>query len=363
MDRSPSDEEIRQAVGKYVARRGITVHPTETNTNVHRNPLLKFEIVRSVKDTREGSRKVPGSGKDIAKRGTYTDLETYPVDPPADPREYKRVDLVREGSFEVVDCEDCTGGTYLCTECDGRGKHDCAPYVDCPVCDRSTNVCWECEGRGRPRTRRRTPPRPRPAGAPERATCKRCGVEDVACPKCEGEGQLECPDCEKQGFVTCESCNGKGRHTHAECRGTGRFALWTEGVVEFTPVPDGANVPAPAGLRRQTDRLGRWRPVTLTRATDKLPDDLDPAHRRLVEPRLALGEREFGRSATLRHLPFCHVTMVADPHRVYYAFPSNSGIEVVARPTKERVRHYAAITVAALAVVALVATLVLAALN
>lgn len=138
---------------------------------------------------------------------------------------------------------------------------------------------------------------------------------------------------------------------------------WTEGFIDQTPHREKERQLGRLDLRRPTGNAGRWREAVLTRATDKLPDDLEDAHRNLITPRLAVREGEVARRAPLRHLPLARVRVHADPHRDYYAFPSHTGIEVVSRPTKERVRHFAALTGAVAVLVALVVVLVLAVLG
>ncbi|MFD3620317.1 hypothetical protein ACFWWT_34780 [Streptomyces sp. NPDC058676] len=367
MVREPSGEEMLQAVEAHVARRGLTTRLTSPGTaDLTWQSLLDFRVVRSIETRGERPMREPGSRGEIAGRPTYTDIRAYRVDPPTDPERHNGLLLVRRGTLDEVLCGDCHGGTNECAACGGRGRSDCPRFVDCAACQGGPDACWECEGTGRPRTRRSTASRHPHATAGERAaraTCTRCRVPDVACPKCRGRRQLDCPACKKAGFVECEACEGTKRVTHQECQGTGRFTVWTEGFVDHTPHHDKERQLGRLDLRRSTGNAGDWRETVLTKATDKLPDDLEDAHRELVTPRLAVRKGEVARRVTLRHLPLAVVRVHADPHRDYYVFPSRTGIEVASRPTRERVRHFAAITAAAAVVVALVVALVVAVLG
>ncbi|KUN92348.1 hypothetical protein [Streptomyces resistomycificus] len=366
MGREPSGEDMLEAVEAHVVRRGVTTRLTAPGTaDLTWQPLLDFRVVRCVETRGERPMRRPGGPGEVADRPTYTDVRTHRVHPPADPGRHEVHLLVRRGSLDEVPCDGCRDGSNECGACDGRGRRDCPRFVDCSGCQGGPDSCWECEGTGRPRTRRATRPRHPYATTlgerPARTTCKRCRIPDVACPKCRGRRQLDCPACDKAGYVECEQCAGTRRVTHQECEGTGRFTEWTEGWVHHTPHHDKERRLGRLDLRRPTGGLGAWRTAELTSATDKLPDDLDDAHRELITPRLAVREGEVARRVTLRHLPLAHVRVHADPHRDYYAFPSHTGIEVVARPTGERVRHFAAITAAVVVLVTFAVVLVVAA--
>ncbi|MFE9441045.1 hypothetical protein ACFYO2_19000 [Streptomyces sp. NPDC006602] len=297
MARGPSDEEILEAVEAYAARRGITTRLSSPGTaDLSRQSLLDFRVVRCIETRDEHPMREPGSRGEIADRPTYTDIRTYPVDPPTDPERAQRWVLVRRGSLDEVLCADCHGGTNKCAACGGRGRHDCPRFVDCAECQGGPDACWECEGTGRSRTRRATASRHPYATAQDRAaraTCARCRIPDVACPECRGRRQLDCPACKKTGYVQCEVCEGTKRVTHQECQGTGRFTVWTEGIVDRTPHHDKERQLGRLDLRRSTGNLGEWRKVVLTKATDKLPDDLDDAHRVLITPHLAVHKGEW----------------------------------------------------------------------
>ena len=359
----PSDAEILEAVEAYAGRRGVAARLTEPGAPVPVwKLLLDFRIVRCVETRGERPMREPGGRDDLASRPTYTDIDTHRVPPPADPEKTDAWLLVRQGSLGEERCEACDGGTNVCGTCDGRGVRDCPRFVDCPVCQGGPDACWECEGTGRRRAGR--PARLR-SGTPsaQRALCARCRASNAACPKCTGRRQLDCPDCKKKGFVRCEACAGTKRVTHQECRGTGRFTVWTEGWIHQNPHREKERRLGRLDLRPTTGSTGQWLETVLRTSTDKLPADLNDADEALIAPHLARRAGEVARRATLRRLPLAHVSVPADPHRDYFAFPSHTGIEVVSRPTTERVRYFAAIATASVLLVALVAVLAVMALR
>ncbi|MGC0403127.1 hypothetical protein RKD27_005771 [Streptomyces sp. SAI-126] len=374
----PSDTEILEAVEAHAGRRGVAGRLTDPGAAALTwTILLDFRIVRSLETRGERPMREPGSRDDIANRPTYTVLDSHPVPPPDDPEQARSRLLVREGSLDEERCADCDGGTNKCGPCRGRGVLDCPRFVDCPVCEAGPDACWECEGTGRPRSRK--PPRPRAgtnaadrarpragtsaADRAARVRCARCRIDDVACPKCRGRRQLDCPDCRKSGQVECTACSGTKRVTHPECRGTGRFTVWTEGWIRHTPHRARERRPGRADLRRATGNTGDWHENVLRRTTDKLPDDLDESDEALIAPHLTPRKNEVARRATLRRLPLAQVRVHADPHRDYFAFPSRTGIEVVSRPTSERVRYFAAVATVSVVLVTLAAVLAVALLR
>ncbi|GAA3051817.1 hypothetical protein [Streptomyces glomeratus] len=363
MAKEPSTEEILQAVELHVARHGITARLSSPGTaDLSRQPLLDCRIVRSIEKREEGRRRVPGRPADVAGRETYTDLATHPLDPPSDPSTARKVELVLEGSLGEAPCDGCDGGRTDCERCAGRGRLECEPFVECEGCEGGIDACWECEGSGRPRPRgRRTDPRP--ADVRQRVRCVRCRRPDAACPACLGRGRTKCADCKGTGSVQCPGCKGARRLRHAECAGTGVFTTWTGAVISHTPEVRRVEQSAPLHLRQPTDGAGQWRRTVLTTATEKLPDDLDPRHRELILPHLALADGEVGRRVTVRRLPLARVTAHADPDRVYFAFPSHTGIKVVERPSRQRVVRFTAVASTTLAVAVLVLVLVLVVLG
>lgn len=363
----PSDTEILEAVGAHAGRRGIAARATETGAAVLTwQTLLDFRIVRSVETRGERPMRQPGNRREeLADRPTYTSITAHRVDPPADPSRPEALLLVRRASLGEEWCEDCDGGTNLCTACGGRGGRDCPRFVDCPACQGGPDSCWECEGTGRPRSRRPARPRPgtTPADRAARVRCERCRTSDAACPKCRGRRQLDCPDCGKSGFVQCGVCAGTKRVTHQECEGTGRFTVWTEGWIRQTPHHEKERRLGRLDLRRTTGTAGSWQETVLRTATEKLPDDLPEPDHALLTPHLTRHDGEVARRATLRRLPLAHVRLHTDPHRDYFAFPSSGGIEVTSRPTTERVRYFATIATVSVVLVVLVTVLAMALLR
>ncbi|MFJ8104373.1 hypothetical protein [Streptomyces sp. NPDC096132] len=352
MATAPSDEEMLQAVERRVSRPGVTTRLTVPGAAALTwQSVFECRIVRSVERRTERRRRVKGRQSGLANRPTYTHLGTYPVAPPADPGAQRRLELVQEGSLAEEPCEDCVDGKRDCEACEGRGGRPCPRHIECDACHGGPDACWECDGTGHPRTKRSRAPRPRPEGAEARAACKRCRRADVACPKCLGERQVTCPVCKGTGTAGCGTCKGAKRLRHEECGGTGRFTAWTEGVVTHTPAAEELRPAYPPFSKL---RKGQWRTAVLTSADDDLPDFLEDAHLKQAAPFLAVKEGEVGRRVTLRYLPLARVELRTDPDRVYYAFPEASGeIEVIGRPSRQRVTAlawaaFAVITLAAL---------------
>ncbi|MFD8030918.1 hypothetical protein ACFV3F_19615 [Streptomyces sp. NPDC059717] len=363
MAREPSAEELLQAVGEHVARHGISVLLTSPGAaHLSWQSLLDCRIVRSVEERSEREMRTTGRRRDIAERPAYTDLASHPVETPADPVTPLRLELVREGSLGEVSCEGCEGGRRTCGRCTGNGRLACEKFVSCDGCGGGIDACWECDGTGRPR-RRGNLTGSRPVDGPQRARCSRCHRPDAACPKCLGKGRVDCPACRASGFVECSACRGEGRVKHTECAGTGLFTTWTGAVISRTADQRKVEEAAPLHIRSATDGAGAWRRSVLTGVTDKLPDDLEPVHRTLIEGHLALAKNEVGRRVTIRYLPLARVTVHADPDRVYFAFPSSTGIKVVERPSKQRVVRFSAIASTAVAVAVLLLLLVVVVLN
>ncbi|MCX4762367.1 hypothetical protein OG562_15555 [Streptomyces sp. NBC_01275] len=351
----PSDEEILQAVERFLSRRGVPVSRLADPgaAAVSWQSVLECRIVRSIE--RREERRIRVEGRRSGKRGvasgpTYTDLATHSVAPPADPATPHQVTLLREGSLTETECGDCAAGKQDCERCDGRGGHTCRRHVECDVCHGGPDACWECDGTGHPRTHRVRRTAPRPEDARERAECRRCKRPEVACPKCLGERQLPCPTCAGSGRVTCDACRGAKRLRHGECAGTGWFTEWTQGVVTHTPHTDELRTAAYPFLTRL--RKGQWHYATLTAATDDLPDFLEDAHRKQLTPVLAVKKQEVRRRVDLRYLPVARVVITGEPDSVYYAYPGHTAVKVLHRPSKDRVTALAWCVAAVIALVA-----------
>ncbi|MFF5189509.1 hypothetical protein ACFY30_38080 [Streptomyces sp. NPDC000345] len=352
MATAPSDEEVLRAVERRVSRPGVTTRLTVPGAAaLSWQSVFACRIVRSIERRVERGRRVKGRPSGLANRPTYTDLGAYPVKPPADPATPRRLELVREDSLAQEPCGDCVDGRKDCAACAGRGGRACPRHLECDACHGGPDACWECDGTGHPRTRRPRAARARPEDGRERAACKRCRRPDVACPKCLGERQITCTVCKGTGFAGCGACKGAKRLRHEECGGTGRFTVWTEGVVTHTPSVD--EIP-PVYPPFSKLKKGQWRTAELTGADAALPDFLEDVHLERAAPLLAVEEGEVARRVTLRHLPLARVELTSDPDRVYYAFPDlTGGIEVIGRPSRQRLTAlaWAAFALAALAAV------------
>jgi hypothetical protein len=355
---APSDEAILQAVERHISEHGTSVDLSAPGAaRISWHSVFEFHVHRSIEKRYEQQGKAKGSDGKVATKPTYTDLEAYPVAPPADPQTSQRTSLVLQGTIDEELCGGCVGGRNQCGACKGRGRLPCPTHVECEACHGGPDTCWECDGTGTPRTRRRrSGTRDRGPDAPKRETCKRCRSRDVACPTCLGETATPCRECDKKGSLPCEECNGAKRVEHKRCGGTGRFTVWTEGIIAHTPDTDEVILPGPQFSWLKTASLGEWRRAELTGVTEKLPDFLQDAHRRLVAPHLPAKKHEVSRRMTFRHLPIARVEVVAHPHRVYYAFPAVTGIEVARRPSRDHVKALVW-TAAALAALTTVVTL------
>ncbi|MFF1544627.1 hypothetical protein [Streptomyces sp. NPDC058291] len=358
---APSDEEMLKAVERYVSQHGAPVDLSAPGAaEVSWRSLFEFHVLRSIESRYERSARDKGRFEEITARPTYSDLAAYPVPPPADPARTYRTRLVREGSVDEEPCGDCVGGRKTCGACKGRGELPCPAHVECEDCHASVDACWECDGTGTPRTRRpRAGSRPRGPDARERVACRRCKRRDVACPTCHGETMATCPDCNGTASTPCTECGGSKHTVHQRCGGAGRFTVWREGVVAHTPDPDAVRIPGPQFAWLRTETLGERMRAETTGVTDRLPDFLEDAHRELIAPYLPARKGEVARRMTFSYLPLARVLVRAHPDRVYYAFPAATGIEVVRRPSRDRVTALAWAAVAFAALVAVVSFTVL----
>ncbi|MEU6224140.1 hypothetical protein [Streptomyces sp. NPDC047042] len=358
----PSDEEVLQAVERYLSGRGNPVRLVAPGTaELSRQPLLEFRIDRRFEERHPGvPERVPGKKlKQIARRPSYTDLATHHVPVPAGFQPTPPVRLVLAGSVAEGPCPDCAAGKRDCDTCGGSGTQDCPDVVACDGCGGGSDSCWSCGGGG---SRRRGSRKPPPNASPRTDWCRRCAAPKSACPKCVGFQTMTCPVCDGKRRRKCEACNGAKRVRHKPCEGTGFFTTFIEARITHPVESEQERVAAPAHLRLLTQWRAGWREERLRRVTDKLPADLPETLRGQVERQLALAEREVTRLATLRYLPVARVTVDADPDWVYFAFPERSGsatLKVVRRPAKQRVLRLVGIAAAAVVVALLVTLLVL----
>ncbi|MEU3465265.1 hypothetical protein ABZ721_35685 [Streptomyces sp. NPDC006733] len=333
---APSDDDILEAVERRLAQRGVLqkLH-TPGAATIARCPLLDCRIVRSVEIRREQQRTHHGA-KDLSTYPTYQDLTAYPCPPPRDPATSQQHILVLRGSVRERHC-DCGNGKVGCPRCKGRGRLSCDPRTVCLQC-RGADPCRVCRGTGRRRHVPRTSALPADG---DLVTCTQCGAREAACPTCTGRGTLTCPICNGTEVITCADCTGKGTINHAACGGEGRTTSWTEGTISHTP-QEAALVlpkkPLPLVVRQRTRSQGQWRSAQVA-GNDQPPEDLDATHRAAIGR--VWGERpnEVARSTNIRHLALARVEVAADPHRVYYVFPTPTGVQAIWLPSPRLVER------------------------
>ncbi|MFH8574027.1 hypothetical protein [Streptomyces sp. NPDC017993] len=124
----------------------------------------------------------------------------------------------------------------------GNGK------VACPRCQgrgdllcEESATCTDCRGidsclrcDGTGHRSRKTPQDQRQATG-ERLTCKKCGALEAACPTCRGRGRVTCATCQGKGIRQCPDCERAGTVPHDRCAGTGHTVTWVEGIISRQP--------------------------------------------------------------------------------------------------------------------------------
>ncbi len=260
----PSDEEMLQAVERYLSGQGRTVRLVVPRTaELSRQPLLDFRIERRYEKRRGGlPGRLPGKKlKQVSRRPSYIDLDTHPVEVPPGFAQSPQVELVLAGSIAEVLCPDCAAGKQDCEGCGGRGRIKCVKYVECTGCGGGGDACWECGGTGRPPVGPRNRRRPTNAQV-MRVMCNRCGLPDAACPTCLGRKEMNCPACGAQGHRACDTCKGTKHVRHTQCDGTGFFTTWTGAVVTHPVDSDRERnrLPYTSGGRRVAPSAGARSP-------------------------------------------------------------------------------------------------------
>lgn len=124
---------------------------------------------------------------------------------------------------KIIPCPDCTDGTVLCPNCNGKGTYLCKScegtgYLQCGACKGEGGaVCASCQGTGI------------------------FGDEYTAfrskCLFCNGTGYTECAYCKGQGKTVC-FCGGSGTITCKECSGAGTKRCATCAGEAFIPCPN-----------------------------------------------------------------------------------------------------------------------------
>ncbi|MET9662885.1 hypothetical protein [Streptomyces sp. NPDC006510] len=355
---SLSEDDILEAVARHIGRPGQGPQLRRTGVDITRLPMLDLRIVRCV-ETR-GTRQETRPGKyDISGRPTYEgELRDHPVQPPKDPAESRKVELVLHGSVRTVACG-CDEGRQPCSRCRAKGKLPCETGPLCPAC-KGVEPCTWCDGTGERQDRA-------PAGpsgeknSPGRTTCLKCRRPRTACPQCRGWGTEKCTRCDDTGFRVCPVCAGERSTEHTSCDGTGLVTLWTGGSVAHAPERSAVKLPDPAPplrVRQRTGRTGAWERVTLTSVGEPVPDALDPAHVEAVEKALLPRPDEVARRADIGWLHLVAVAIPDDPDHVFYVFPGSDGPEVLPIWSRRRSLRIAAVVAGVVVLVLLVAALV-----
>ncbi|MFB7271043.1 hypothetical protein [Streptomyces sp. NPDC056244] len=336
------------------------------SARIERHQLISLEMVRSI-ETRENKPDEEKPGEfDLSGRQRYTDLGSFPVDPPKDPWKAMRLDLVREGSNQVINCV-CDGGKTTCGPCEGRGWQKCPPTLVCPECLDGI-PCVSCAETGK-RPRGGTKPRPAQqqtgTGSTDepgkRVTCAVCSGPDAACHACQGRGKIKCSKCDASGKVDCVHCSASGRIKHPQCGGLGKNTRWDGAVIRHTPHPAPLELPEQdwptRSVRARLDSGDAvWEPLVIKRG-EEVPDGVDPVHRTRLARHLGRVPDEVARGVSVRSLWLARVELTDDRHRVFYVFPGKTDLEVIRRPSQQLVHQASWIAVGALVLVVLLLVL------
>lgn len=158
----------------------------------------------------------------------------------------------------------------------------------------------------------------------------------------------------RYGHTRVPPCESSGTVTHEQCEGTGGTVTWTEGTVTRKPRANRVRLYAtgvPLIARRLARRTGDWHETSLTHH-ESPPSELTALFPDL-SPRLKEHTNEISRQATLRHLTVARVTVLQQPHWVYYVFPGHDTPQVRALPSRQRTVQIAGAALVALAVLVL----------
>ncbi|MFF3499329.1 hypothetical protein [Streptomyces sp. NPDC003247] len=354
----PSDEEVRAAIGAYLARsgRGKRPAPDLEDLLLTRLHLLEGTVTRHIEYRTEETRHLPGAVS-LSERPTYDVLRDYKLSSRESPLD-RPLDLVRRGSVHLRSC-DCGNGRRQCADCAGMTYRPCEPAQVCVVCQGVTACTQYLKHGGLPST----PPRPPKQGSAdrpdERVTCEGCHTPDSACPGCRGWGKVRCPECETTGRIPCAPCGRTGTTECTTCKGHGSLTSWTAGRIEWTRRSDVVPPPVPRPRRIGADLdAGGWR-EDLLGLDDPLPGDLSPDHRTAVEPYLRRRKDEKERQVVLRRLTVVKASSPGSRHLEFYIFRGIDGrLRTVRRLSDEGRWKVSLITAAVVALVVLVLVLV-----
>jgi hypothetical protein len=346
----PSDDEVRAALGTFLARsRSRRPGPPPAEFHLTRLHLLEATVTRSVEHRTEATRHQPGT-VDLSERPVYDVLKNYKLSPHEKPI-VQPIDLVKRGTVHLRSC-DCGNGRRRCADCNGMKYRSCEPARTCTVCQGVTSCTQNLKHGGLPSTPPR-PPKPGRADRPdERVDCEACRTPDSACPGCRGWGKVRCPECEASGRIPCAPCDRTGTVKCTTCRGHGNLTSWTAVRIKWASQTE--RVPPPVPRPRQVASelgAGGWHKDRLG-TQDPLPDDLSPDHRSALEPHLRLRRGEKEREVVIQRLTVVKATPPGSGNLEFYVFRSGDGRLDVRRRVSEEGRRKAFLAVAA--VVALV---------
>ena len=148
------------------------------------------------------------------------------------------------------------------------------------------------------------------------------------------------------------NCAGAGKVTHEECGGHGRTTHWEELVISREPTVEDVKLlqPYPRFLAHAIEARAQWREVDLS-TNRSLPQDLDPGHRKELQPRLKAKNNEIARKGTLRYLPAARITLPDDRWWVYWAWPGPSDTVIHRLPRAALCTVFCTAVIAVLALV------------
>ncbi|MFD9444209.1 hypothetical protein ACFWBR_37990 [Streptomyces sp. NPDC060006] len=339
----PTDDEVRAAIDACRARIGFRRGSAPPVGDFRLTPLhlLEATITHHIETRKPEIRHSPGT-VDLSGLPVYDDLQDYKLGPHESLRGRPLV-LLQRGTAHLSSCN-CGNGRRQCARCEGKTYWTCDSAKACPVCS-GVFPCTQYMLHG---NLPRTPPKlPKPGQPGERVTCQGCNTADSACPGCKGWGRVKCDDCGASGRITCGECGRTGSVECGTCTGSGHLTSWTEGRITRAPEYDSVvPVQRPSPIKAALESAG-WREDSV-KADDPLPDDLSPAHRGALEPRLRARKKERYREVDIRRLTVVEARPPGSHHYQYYVYrDSNGQLKAEERLSKNGRRMLAAIAVVA----------------
>ncbi|MFF9602367.1 hypothetical protein ACF1GY_08800 [Streptomyces sp. NPDC014684] len=341
----PSDDEVRAALDKFLARgRSRRPGPSAADFDLTRLHLLEGKVTRRVERLTEETVHRPGT-VDLSERPVYDELEDYTLGPHEQPID-RPLDLVKRGTVHRRSC-DCGSGRRRCADCNGMTYRPCEPARVCTVCQGVTTCTQSLKHGGLPSTPPRPPKQGRADRPDERVKCEACHTPDSACPGCRGWGKVRCPDCEASGRIPCAPCKGVGTVKCTACQGHGNLTSWTAGRIKWTSQIEKVTPPVPRPRQVASElNSGDWRTDRLG-TDDPLPDDLSPSHRSALEPHLRPRQGEKEREVVIKRLTVVKAMPPGSDNLAFYIFRSTDGRLAVRRRVSDEGRKKAFLAVAA----------------